>query len=78
VASVSKTRHALIVDEGWKSGGLSAEIMARIVEQAFYELDAPPGRICGAEVPIPYAKHLEDAAIPQIDGIVAAARDLVK
>ncbi len=78
VASVSKTRHALIVDEGWKSGGLSAEIMARIVEQAFYELDAPPGRVCGAEVPIPYAKHLEDAAIPQIDGIVAAARNLVK
>lgn len=78
MASVSKTRRALIVDEGWKSGGLSAEIMARIVEQAFYELDAPPGRVCGAEVPIPYAKHLEDAAIPQIDGIVAAARNLVK
>ncbi len=78
VASVSKTRHALIVDEGWKSGGRSAEIKARIVVQAFYELDAPPGRVCGAEVPIPYAKHLEDAAIPQIDGIVAAARNLVK
>lgn len=78
VASVSKTRRALIVDEGWKSGGLSAEIIARIVEQAFYELDAPPARVCGAEVPIPYAKHLEDAAIPQVDGIVAAARNLVK
>jgi len=78
VASVVKTHRALIVDEGWRSGGLSAEIMARIVEQAFYELDAPPGRVCGAEVPVPYAKHLEDAAIPQVDGIVAAARDLVK
>ena len=78
VASVSKTHRALIVDEGWKSGGLSAEIIARIVEQAFYELDAPPVRVCGAEVPIPYAKHLEDAAIPQVDGIVAAARRLVK
>jgi pyruvate dehydrogenase E1 component beta subunit len=78
VASVSKTRRAVIVDEGWKSGSLSAEIVARIVELAFYELDAPPCRVCGAEVPIPYAKHLEDAAIPQVDGIVAAARNLVK
>ncbi len=78
VASVAKTHRALIVDEGWKSGGLSAEIVARIMEQAFYELDAPPSRVCGAEVPIPYAKHLEDAAIPQVAGIVAAARELVK
>ncbi len=78
VASVSKTRRALIVAEGWRSGGLSAEIIARLVELAFYELDAPPARVCGVEVPIPYAKHLEDAAIPQVDGIVAAARKLVK
>ena len=78
LASVAKTHRAVIVDEGWKSGSLSAEIMARIVEQAFYELDAPPARVCGAEVPIPYAKHLEDAAIPQVEGIVAAARSLVK
>ncbi|MGO9991858.1 MAG: alpha-ketoacid dehydrogenase subunit beta [Steroidobacteraceae bacterium] len=78
VASVAKTHRAVIVDEGWKSGSLSAEIMARILEQAFYELDAPPARVCGAEVPIPYAKHLEDAAIPQVAGIVAAARNLVK
>ncbi|HKN08503.1 MAG TPA: alpha-ketoacid dehydrogenase subunit beta, partial [Pseudomonadota bacterium] len=75
VASVAKTHRAVIVDEGWKSGGLSAEIMARILEQAFYELDAPPARVCGAEVPVPYAKHLEDAAIPQVAGIVAAARN---
>ena len=78
IASIAKTHRALIVDEGWKSGGLSAEITARIVEQAFYELDAPVSRVCGAEVPVPYAKHLEDAAIPQVDGIVAAARNLVK
>jgi pyruvate dehydrogenase E1 component beta subunit len=76
--SVAKTHRAVIVDEGWKSGSLSAEIMARIMEQAFYELDAPLARVCGAEVPIPYAKHLEEAAIPQVDGIVAAARNLVK
>ncbi|HLN49132.1 MAG TPA: alpha-ketoacid dehydrogenase subunit beta [Steroidobacteraceae bacterium] len=78
IASIAKTHRALIVDEAWKSGGLSAEISARIMEQAFYELDAPVCRVCGAEVPVPYAKHLEDAAIPQVDGIVAAARNLVK
>ena len=74
LASVSKTRHAVIVDEGWKSGSLSAEVCARIVEGAFYELDAPVARVCTAEVPIPYAKHLEDAALPQTPAIVAAAR----
>jgi len=78
IASVAKTRRAVIVDEGWKSGSLSAEIMARVLEQAFYDLDAPPVRVCGAEVPIPYAKHLEEAALPQVDGIVAAVRRLVK
>ncbi len=78
LASVAKTRRAVIVDEGWRSGGLSAEIVARIVEQAFYDLDAPLVRVCGAEVPIPYAKHLEDAAIPQIADILAAVRRLVK
>jgi len=78
IGSVGKTHRALIVDEGWKSGGLSAEITARIMEQAFYELDAPVCRVCGAEVPVPYAKHLEDAAIPQVETILAAARNLVK
>jgi len=78
IASIAKTHRALIVDEAWKSGGLSAEITARIMEQAFYELDAPVSRVCGAEVPVPYARHLEDAAIPQVDGIIAAARKLVK
>jgi 2-oxoisovalerate dehydrogenase E1 component len=74
LASVSKTRRAVVVDEGWKSGSLSAEICARIVEGAFYELDAPVARVCTAEVPIPYAKHLEDAALPQPAAVVAAAR----
>ncbi|MDP3813794.1 alpha-ketoacid dehydrogenase subunit beta [Pseudomonas sp.] len=76
LASVRKTRHALVVDEGWRSGSLAAEIMARIVEQAFYELDAPPARVCSAEVPMPYAKHLEQAALPQVSAIVAAAHEL--
>ena len=72
MATVSKTRRAVIIDEGWRSGSLAAEIMARIVERCFYELDVPPARVCSQEVPVPYAKHLEDAAIPQVDDIVAA------
>jgi pyruvate dehydrogenase E1 component beta subunit len=75
--SVRRTHRALIVDEGWRSGGLSAEISARIAEQAFYDLDAPIARVCTAEVPIPYPKHLEDAALPSVERIVAAARALV-
>jgi pyruvate/2-oxoglutarate/acetoin dehydrogenase E1 component len=75
--SVRKTHRAVIVDEGWKSGSLSGEIMARIVEEAFYDLDAPLARVCTAEVPIPYPKHLEDAALPQPPAIVTAARDVV-
>jgi 2-oxoisovalerate dehydrogenase E1 component len=74
MASVSKTHRAVIVDEGWRSGSLAAEVSARIMEQAFWELDAPVGRVCSAEVPIPYPKHLEDAALPQVPAIVAAAR----
>ena len=75
--SVQKTHRAVIIDEGWKSGSLSAEIVARIAEQAFYDLDAPLARVCTAEVPIPYPKHLEDAALPQAPAIVAAAHGLV-
>ncbi len=76
--SVAKTHRVMIVDEGWKSGSISAEIMARINEQAFFELDAPMGRVCSAEVPLPYAKHLEDAALPQPEKIVAMARQLME
>lgn len=75
--SVRRTRRAVIVDEGWRTGSLAAEISARIAEQVFYDLDAPPARVCSAEVPIPYPKHLEDAALPQVDGIVAAARGVL-
>ena len=74
MASVSKTRRALIVDEGWRSGSLAAEVSARIMEQAFWSLDAPVERLCSAEVPIPYAKHMEAASIPQVETIVATAR----
>ena len=76
MASVRKTRRAVVVDEGWRSGSLAAELSARIMEQAFYELDAPVGRVCTEEVPIPYPKHLEDAALPQPEKIVAAVKAL--
>ena len=77
MASVQRTRRAVIVDEGWKTGSLAGEVAARIMEQCFWSLDAPVGRVCTAEVPIPYPKHLEDAALPQPDRIVAAARTAV-
>ncbi len=73
VESVTRTHRAVIVDEGWRSGSLSAEVCARLVEQAFYDLDAPIERVCSAEVPMPYARHLEEAALPQPPDIVAAA-----
>jgi pyruvate dehydrogenase E1 component beta subunit len=75
--SVARTRRAVIVDEGWKSGSLSAEVAARIMEKAFYELDAPVARVCSREVPVPYARHLEEAALPQVSGIVAAAKGVM-
>jgi pyruvate dehydrogenase E1 component beta subunit/2-oxoisovalerate dehydrogenase E1 component len=76
LASVTKTRRAVIVDEGWRSGSLAAEIGMRIAEKAFYDLDAPLARICSEEVPIPYARHLEEAALPQSAKIVAAVKSL--
>jgi len=75
--SVSKTHRIVVVDEGWKSVGISAEIGARIFEEAIWEMDAPLRRVCGAEVPIPYARHMEQAALPQVDGIVSAAHEVV-
>jgi pyruvate dehydrogenase E1 component beta subunit len=77
MASVARTHRTLIVDEGWRAGSLSAEVSARITEQAFYELDAPVARVCTAEVPMPYPRHLEEAALPQPERIMAAARELV-
>lgn len=74
MVSVAKTRRAVIVDEGWRSGSLAAEVCARIVEQAFWSLDSPVGRVCSEEVPIPYPRHLENAALPQTPKIIAAAK----
>jgi pyruvate dehydrogenase E1 component beta subunit len=74
MASVAKTHRAVLVDEGWRSVSLAAEISSRIQEQAFYELDAPVERVCSAEVPIPYPHHLEQAALPQPETIAGAVR----
>lgn len=73
LASLGKTRRCVIIDEGWRSGSLSAEIMARIVEHGFWDLDAPLARVCSEEVPVPYASHMEAAALPSTEKIVAAA-----
>jgi pyruvate dehydrogenase E1 component beta subunit len=76
VSSVRRTHRAVVVDEGWRSGSISAEIAARIMEHAFYDLDAPVGRVCSAEVPMPYPKHLEDAALPSAGAVVTAVRQV--
>jgi pyruvate dehydrogenase E1 component beta subunit len=76
--SVRRCHRAVVVDEGWRSGSLAAEIASRIGEAAFFDLDAPVARVCSAEVPIPYPKHLEDAALPQADRICAAVHGVLK
>jgi pyruvate/2-oxoglutarate/acetoin dehydrogenase E1 component len=76
LASLRRTKRVVIVDEGWRTGSLAAEIAMRIVEQGFYDLDAPIARVCTEEVPIPYPKHLEEAALPGPGRIVAAVRGL--
>ena len=75
--SVKKTHRAVVIDEGWRSGSLSAEICARIQEKVFYDLDAPVQRVCSAEAPAPYAKHLEDASLPSAGKIVACVEGII-
>ena len=74
--SVAKTHRAVVIDEGWRTGSFAAEVSARIMEEGFYDLDGPVARVCSAEVPIPYAGHLEDAALPQVETIVKTVREL--
>ncbi len=76
LASVAKTHRAVIVDEGWKTGSIAGEVSALIMEEGFDLLDWPVQRVCSAEVPIPYAKHLEDAALPSAERVVAAVREM--
>jgi pyruvate dehydrogenase E1 component beta subunit len=74
LTSLRRTKRVVIVDEGWRTGSLAAEVAMRIVEQGFYDLDAPIARVCAEEVPIPYPKQLEDAALPSPARIVAAVQ----
>ena len=75
LASVGRTHRAVIVDEGWRTCSFAAEVSARIMEGGFFSLDAPVARVCSAEVPMPYARHMEEAALPQVPGIVAAVKE---
>jgi pyruvate/2-oxoglutarate/acetoin dehydrogenase E1 component len=77
LSSVAKTHRAVIVDEGWRTGSFAAEVSAQIMERAFDELDAPVARVCSEEVPMPYARHLEEAALPSVDKIVSAVRSIL-
>ena len=74
--SLAKTHRAVIVDESWRSFGLAAEVSARIMEEGFDLLDAPVSRVCSREVPMPYARHMEEAALPSVEGVVQAAQEL--
>jgi pyruvate dehydrogenase E1 component beta subunit len=71
LASVRKTNHCVIVEEGWPHGGVGANLSALIAEQAFDYLDAPVQRVTGADVPMPYSKPLEDLAYPHEPQVVA-------
>jgi pyruvate dehydrogenase E1 component beta subunit len=77
VASLVRTHRAVVVEEAWRTLGLGAELAAQLTEMAFYELDAPIGRVACAEVPLPYARHLEEAALPQVPAIVAAVHQVL-
>ncbi len=77
VDSVRRTHRVVVVDEGWRSGSLASEVITRLNEQAFYDLDAPPARVCSVEVPMPYARELELAALPSVERVLAAVREVV-
>ncbi|MFZ5914160.1 MAG: pyruvate dehydrogenase complex E1 component subunit beta [Pseudomonadota bacterium] len=72
--SVRRTNRCVSVEEGWPQSGIGAEIAASIMEHAFDDLDAPVMRVCGKDVPMPYAANLEKLALPQVEDIVAAAK----
>jgi pyruvate dehydrogenase E1 component beta subunit len=76
IASVAKTNRIVTVEEGWPVAGIGSEIAAVMMEQAFDHLDAPLQRVTGKDVPMPYAANLEKLALPQVDDVVAAARQV--
>lgn len=77
VESVKKTNRLVVVEEGWRAYGIGAEIASRVTELAFDHLDAPVRRVAQAEVPLPYNQRLEQMALPQVENVVAAARDVL-
>ena len=77
LASVRKTGRIVTVEEGWPQSGVSAEIAARVIEGAFDWLDAPPARVTGKDVPMPYAANLEKLALPSVEEVVAAVKQAV-
>mgnify|MGYP001594326402 FL=1 len=78
LASIARTHRAVIVDEGWRMCSFAAEVSAQLMEGGFYDLDGPVARVCSAEVPMPYAKHMEDAALPQPASIVATVHEMLR
>ena len=78
IASIKKTGRAVVVEEGWKTGGVGGEIVSLIMENGFDYLDAPVRRLAGKDVPMPYAKNLEKLAIPQLDDIITAVKDILR
>ncbi|MBP7596861.1 MAG: alpha-ketoacid dehydrogenase subunit beta [Candidatus Neomicrothrix subdominans] len=76
--SVGRTGRLVVVEEAWRSGGIGAELAARVAEHAFWDLDAPVERVATAEVPIPYAKHLETAALPSVEDVIEAVRRVTR
>jgi len=77
LASVKKTNRAVVVEEGWRSFGVGAEVASRLSEEAFDYLDAPVKRVAQEEVPLPYNRELEQQALPQVDDILKAVREVL-
>jgi pyruvate dehydrogenase E1 component beta subunit len=74
IESVKKTNRIVIVEEGWPICGIASEVATQVMEQAFDYLDAPPARVTGKDVPMPYAANLEKMALPNVDEVIAAAK----
>jgi pyruvate dehydrogenase E1 component beta subunit len=77
IASFQKTNRAVVVEEGWRSYGVGSEIASRIYEEAFDYVDAPIQRVAQKEVPLPYNRDLEQSALPQVDDIIKAVKEVL-
>ena len=77
IQSVRKTNRVVSVEEGWPFAGIGSEIAAQVMEQAFDWLDAPPARVTGADVPMPYAENLEKLALPCAEQVVDAVKKMM-